>query len=70
MTPGLHKLLTTVPDLGETLAGAGVVPVAIYTIGPRVDDLAALASFEALGFRPTATALVRNAGLADLDGGA
>ena len=61
----LHKLLTTVPDLDETLAGAGVVPVAIYTIGPRVDDLAALASFEALGFQPAATALVRNAGLAD-----
>jgi hypothetical protein len=30
-----------------------------------VDDLAALASFEALGFQPAATVLVRNEGLAD-----
>jgi hypothetical protein len=61
----LHKLLTTVPDLADALDGAGVVPVAVYTLGPRVDDLAALASFEATGFRPAATALVRNEGLAD-----
>jgi hypothetical protein len=38
---------------------AGVAPVAVYTLGPRVDDLAALASFEAIGFRPGATVLVR-----------
>ena len=61
----LHKLLTTVPDFADALDGAGVVPVAVYTLGPRVDDLAALASFEATGFRPAATALVRNEGLAD-----
>jgi hypothetical protein len=61
----LHKLLTTVPDLADALNDAGVVPVALYTLGPRVDDLAALGSFEGLGFRPTATALVRNEGLAD-----
>jgi hypothetical protein len=61
----LHKLLTTVPDLAVVLDEAGVVPVAIYTLGPRVDDLAALASFEAFGFRPAATVLVRNEGLAD-----
>jgi hypothetical protein len=61
----LHKLLTTVPDLADALDAAGVVTVAVYTLGPRVDDLAALASFEALGFRPAATVLVRNEGLAD-----
>ena len=61
----LHKLLAMVPDLAESLEGAGVAPVAIYTLGPRVDDLAALASFEALGFQPAATVLVRNEGLAD-----
>ena len=53
----LHKLLAMVPDLAESLEGAGVAPVAIYTLGPRVDDLAALASFEALGFQPAATVL-------------
>src|SRR4029077_14480485 len=61
----LHKLLTAVPDLAVALDGAGVAPVAVYTLGPRVDDLAALASFEALGFQPAATVLVRNEGLAD-----
>lgn len=39
----LHKLLTTAPDLAEALDGAGVAPVAVYTLGSRVDDLAALA---------------------------
>jgi hypothetical protein len=62
----LHKLLAAVPDLAAALEAAGVAPVAVYTLGPRVDDLAALASFEAFGFRPAATVLVRNEGLADL----
>jgi hypothetical protein len=61
----LHKLLSTVPDLSSALDEAGVAPVAVYTLGPRVDDLASLASFEALGFKPAATVLVRNEGLAD-----
>ena len=61
----LHKLLSTVPDLADALDGAGIAPVAVYTIGPRVDDLASLASFEALRFQPAATVLVRNEGLAD-----
>ncbi len=61
----LHKLLSTVPDLASALDDAGVAPVAVYTVGPRVDDLAALASFEAMGFQPAATVLVRNEGLAD-----
>ena len=61
----LHKLLATVPDLATALGEAGVAPVAVYTLGPRVDDLASLASFEALGFQPTATVLIRNEGLDD-----
>jgi hypothetical protein len=61
----LHKLLVAVPDLAAALEAAGVAPVAVYTLGPRVDDLAAMASFEALGFQPAATVLVRNEGLAD-----
>lgn len=61
----LHKLLATVPDLAASLEDSGVAPVAVYTLGPRVDDLASLASFEALGFQPTATVLIRNEGLSD-----
>jgi hypothetical protein len=61
----LQKLLATLPTLASDMAGAGVTPVAVYALGPRVDDLASLASFEALGFTPEATVLVRNEGLAD-----
>jgi hypothetical protein len=61
----LHKLLSALPDLVAAMEDSGVVPVALYTLGPRVDDLASLASFEGLGFKPTATALICNEGLAD-----
>lgn len=61
----LGRLLADVPDLADALENAGVSPVAVYTLGPRVDDLASLASFEARGFQPRATALVLNEGLAD-----
>lgn len=61
----LGRLLADVPDLADAMEEAGVSPVAIYTLGPRVDDLASLASFEARGFQPRATALVLNQGLAD-----
>ena len=61
----LQKLLATLPTLASDMASTGVSPVAVYALGPRVDDLASLASFEVLGFRPEATVLVRNEGLAD-----
>ena len=61
----LHKLLAGVPTLASDLEEAGVAPVAVYTLGPRVDDLASLGSFEALGFQPAATVIVCNEGLAD-----
>jgi hypothetical protein len=61
----LGRLLAEVPDLAAALQEAGVFPVAVYTLGPRVDDLAALAGFEARGFRPRAVALLLNQGLAD-----
>lgn len=61
----LGRLLDAVPELAAALEGASVQPVAIYTLGPRVDDLASLATFEARGFQPEATALVLNEGLAD-----
>ena len=61
----LGRLLADVPDLVDVMEGAGVAAVAAYTLGPRVDDLASLSSFEARGFQPRATAIVLNEGLAD-----
>jgi hypothetical protein len=61
----MGKLLADVPDLTANLEEAGVQPVAIYTLSPRVDDLGVLAGYEAQGFQPKATALILNAGLAD-----
>jgi hypothetical protein len=61
----LGKLLAQLPDLVERLEEAGLAPVAIYTLGPRQDDLTALAGMEAMGFQPKATAIVCNEGLAD-----
>jgi hypothetical protein len=61
----LGKLLEEVPDLAASLEEAGVQPVALYTLSPRVDDLGVLAGYEAQGFQPKATALILNAGLAD-----
>lgn len=58
-------LLEQTPDLVDIMEQAGVPLVAMYVIGPRIDDLAALASFEAAGFRPKATGLVLNEGLSD-----
>ena len=61
----MGRLLQDVPDLTASLEDAGVQPVALYTLSPRVDDLGVLAGYEAQGFQPRATALILNAGLAD-----
>lgn len=61
----MGKLLADVPDLAGNLEQAGVQPVAIYTLSPRVDDLGVLAGYEDQGFQPKATAMILNAGLAD-----
>lgn len=61
----MGKLLEDVPDLTASLEEAGVHPVALYTLSPRVDDLGVLAGYEAQGFQPRATALILNTGLAD-----
>lgn len=53
----LGKLLDEIPDLESMVEDAGMSLVALYTMAPRVDDLAPLVS---LGFQPRATALVLN----------
>jgi hypothetical protein len=52
-------------DLVTVLEEAGVAPVLLYVLGPRIDDLSVIAAFEEAGFRPAATALVLNEGVAD-----
>jgi hypothetical protein len=61
----LAQLVENTPNLTETLEEAGVTPAALYVVGPRVDDLSPLATFERSGFRPKATAIVLNEGVAD-----
>ena len=61
----LIRLLQDVPDLAGSLDEAGVAPVAVFTLSPRVDDLGVLASLDAAGFQPKATVLLLNEGLAD-----
>ena len=61
----LRRLVAEVNDLVETLQNAGVAVVAAYLLGPQTDDLSPLATLEAAGFQPAATALVLNEGLID-----
>jgi hypothetical protein len=63
----LMALLADHPDLAEAMEAAGAPIVAAYFFGTRVDDLAALASYEARGFRPRATLLVLNESLTELN---
>lgn len=61
----LAKVVDAAPGIAATLEEAGLAPVACYTLTPRPDDLAALETLEAAGFRPKATALVFNEGRVD-----
>ena len=61
----LAKLIDTAPDIASTLEDAGIAPVACYTLTPRLDDLAALDTLEAAGFKPKATLLLFNEGRVD-----
>lgn len=64
----LRRLIAEMPDLGAMLQEAGVAPVAAYLLGPQPDDLSPLATLEHAGFRPAATALILNEGLANIGG--
>jgi energy-coupling factor transporter ATP-binding protein EcfA2 len=61
----LGRLIAEAPDLVSVLEEAGVSPVAFYFLTPRIADLSPLASLEAAGFQPRATALVLNEGRTD-----
>jgi hypothetical protein len=58
----LVQMVSAMPDLVSVLEEAGIAPVAMYLLSPRVEDLDQLATLEEAGFRPKATALVRNEG--------
>jgi hypothetical protein len=61
----LLQLIAGGVDIVSTLEEAGISPVAMYVMSPRVDDLAVLATLEQSGFRPRATAIVLNEGRSD-----
>ncbi|MGH3267013.1 MAG: hypothetical protein ACRDNS_34095, partial [Trebonia sp.] len=61
----LLRTVANAPDLTGALQQNGVEPVAVYTLTPRVDDLASLMGLEGAGFRPRATVLVLNEGRVD-----
>jgi hypothetical protein len=56
----LANLLDLMPDLAQAMEGAGAAPVAAYFLSTRVDDLAALRTYEERGFQPKSTVLVLN----------
>jgi len=61
----LAKTVHEVPDLCAVMTAAGVVPVACYMVGPRVEDLASMDALEQAGFQPAATVIVLNEGRVD-----
>jgi len=61
----LARTITAMPGLADSLEEQGLGLVAAYTLTPRTDDLASLVTFEQLGFRPRATALILNLAKAD-----
>ena len=62
----LRRLVSQIPDLVPMLEAAGFAVVAIHTVGPQEEDLSPLATLEALGFQPRATAIVLNEGLMEV----
>lgn len=53
------------PDMADQAEQEGLAIVAAYLFSPRLDDLAFLKTYERMGFRPRATALILNLGKAD-----
>jgi hypothetical protein len=65
--PGDDTALLHLLDQGTDPTGmleqAGVEPVVLYTLSPRVEDLTAMAQLATKGFMPKATALIMNKGV-------
>jgi hypothetical protein len=62
----LTRLVESHRDVCDMLVDAGVEPVAVYTVGPGVDDLAAMLLVEREGFLPRTRMIVLNEARAPL----
>lgn len=61
----LSRLVGEVPDLQAMMESAGVEPVMLYLLSPRVTDFMPVVHLERARFQPRATALVLNMGRAE-----
>jgi hypothetical protein len=61
----LRRLIAQIPDLTELFEAQGFAVVLFHTAGPQEEDLSPLATLQALGFKPTATAIILNESLVD-----
>lgn len=61
----LAGLARELPDLTQIMETAGLQPVLLVFLSPRVIDLTPLLALDEVGFQPKATALVLNLGRAD-----
>jgi hypothetical protein len=61
----LASIVAEMPDLATMMTNAGTPAVALYVVSPRIADLSPLATMEAAGFQPDATAIVLNTGIGD-----
>lgn len=61
----LAKLVDLAPDLAQRMTDEGIEPIAVYCLGPRVDDLTPMQNLEEAGFKPRSTVLVLNEGRVD-----
>jgi hypothetical protein len=62
----LTRLVESHRDVSDMLVDAGIEPVAVYTVGTGVDDLAAMLLAEREGFLPRARMIVLNEARAPL----
>jgi hypothetical protein len=60
-----YLMIQSQPDMVERSEQEGIAVVAAYLFSPRLDDLAFLKTYERIGYRPRATALILNLGKAE-----
>lgn len=56
----MRYLIQAVPDLAQRMEDAGLALIPSYVLTPRSADLTFLKTYEAMGFKPRATALILN----------